>query len=132
VITYFLDSIALVLGLLLTLLISWVIDGFVIKIATSAVISKKISVGRGMVIALFSIIAFAILFLIFSIFTPIIGFIVGLLGMIYVVKSMVRTGWVNGFLIAIVAWILLVIIYFVISALFLLPLHITTISIPGH
>ncbi len=131
-ITYFLDSIALVLGLLLTLLISWVIDGFVIKIATSAVISKKISVGRGMVIALFSIIAFAILFLIFSIFTPIIGFIVGLLGMIYVVKSMVRTGWVNGFLIAIVAWILLVIIYFVISALFLLPLHITTISIPGH
>jgi hypothetical protein len=132
VITYFLDSIALVLGLLLTLLISWVIDGFVIKIATSAVISKKISVGRGMVIALFSIIAFAILFLIFSIFTPIIGFIVGLLGMIYVVKSMVRTGWVNGFLIAIIAWILLVIIYFVISALFLLPLHITTISIPGH
>ncbi len=131
-ITYFLDSIALVLGLLLTLLISWIIDGFVIKIATSAVISKKISVGRGMVIALFSIIAFAILFLIFSIFTPIIGFIVGLLGMIYVVKSMVRTGWVNGFLIAIVAWILLVIIYFVISALFLLPLHITTISIPGH
>ena len=131
-ITYFLDSIALVLGLLLTLLISWVIDGFVIKIATSAVISKKISVGRGMVIALFSIIAFAILFLIFSIFTPIIGFIVGLLGMIYVVKSMVRTGWVNGFLIAIVAWILLVIIYFVISALFLLPLHITSISIPGH
>ena len=131
-ITYFLDSIALVLGLLLTLLISWIIDGFVIKIATSAVISKKISVGRGMVIALFSIIAFAILFLIFSIFTPIIGFIVGLLGMIYVVKSMVRTGWVNGFLIAIVAWILLVIIYFVISALFLLPLHITSISIPGH
>ena len=131
-ITYFLDSIALVLGLLLTLLISWVIDGFVIKIATSAVISKKISVGRGMVIALFSIIAFAILFLIFSIFTPIIGFIVGLLGMIYVVKSMVRTGWVNGFLIAIVAWILLVIIYFVISALFLLPLHITSISIPRH
>ena len=131
-ITYFLDSIALVLGLLLTLLISWIIDGFVIKIATSAVISKKISVGRGMVIALFSIIAFAILFLIFSIFTPIIGFIVGLLGMIYVVKSMVRTGWVNGFLIAIIAWILLVIIYFVISALFLLPLHITTISIPGH
>ena len=131
-ITYFLDSIALVLGLLLKLLISWVIDGFVIKIATSAVISKKISVGRGMVIALFSIIAFAILFLIFSIFTPIIGFIVGLLGMIYVVKSMVRTGWVNGFLIAIIAWILLVIIYFVISALFLLPLHITTISIPGH
>ena len=131
-ITYFLDSIALVLGLLLTLLISWIIDGFVIKIATSAVISKKISVGRGMVIALFSIIAFAIPFLIFSIFTPIIGFIVGLLGMIYVVKSMVRTGWVNGFLIAIVAWILLVIIYFVISALFLLPLHITTISIPGH
>ena len=131
-ITYFLDSIALALGLLLTLLISWIIDGFVIKIATSAVISKKISVGRGMVIALFSIIAFAILFLIFSIFTPIIGFIVGLLGMIYVVKSMVRTGWVNGFLIAIIAWILLVIIYFVISALFLLPLHITTISIPGH
>lgn len=131
-ITYFLDSIALVLGLLLTLLISWIIDGFVIKIATSAVISKKISVGRGMVIALFSIIAFAILFLIFSIFTPIIGFIVGLLGMIYVVKSMVRTGWVNGFLIAIIAWILLVIIYFVISALFLLPLHITSISIPGH
>ena len=131
-ITYFLDSIALVLGLLLTLLISWVIDGFVIKIATSAVISKKISVGRGMVIALFSIIAFAILFLIFSIFTPIIGFIVGLLGMIYVVKSMVRTGWVNGFLIAIIAWILLVIIYFIISALFLLPLHITSISIPRH
>ena len=131
-ITYFLDSIALVLGLLLTLLISWIIDGFVIKISTSAVISKKISIGRGMVIALFSIIAFAILFLIFSIFTPIIGFIVGLLGMIYVVKSMVRTGWVNGFLIAIIAWILLVIIYFVISALFLLPLHITSISIPGH
>ena len=131
-ITYFLDSIALVLGLLLTLLISWVIDGFVIKIATSAVISKKISVGRGMVIALFSIIAFAILFLIFSIFTPIIGFIVGLLGMIYVVKSMVRTGWANGFLIAIIAWILLVIIYFIISALFLLPLHITSISIPRH
>ena len=131
-ITYFLDSIALVLGLLLTLLISWIIDGFVIKIATSAVISKKISVGRGMVIALFSIIAFAILFLIFSIFTPIIGFIVGLLGMIYVVKSMVRTGWVNGFLIAIIAWILLVIIYFIISALFLLPLHITSISIPRH
>jgi hypothetical protein len=132
VITYFLDSIALVLGLFVTLLISWLIDGFVIKIATSAVISKKISVGRGMVIALFSIIAFAVLFLIFSIFTPIIGFIVGLLGMIYVVKSMVRTGWVNGFLIAIIAWILLVIIYFVISAIFLLPLHITGISIPGH
>lgn len=131
-ITYFLDSIALVLGLFVTLLISWLIDGFVIKIATSAVISKKISVGRGMVIALFSIIAFAVLFLIFSIFTPIIGFIVGLLGMIYVVKSMVRTGWVNGFLIAIIAWILLVIIYFVISAIFLLPLHITSISIPGH
>jgi hypothetical protein len=132
VIAYFLDSIALVLGLFVTLLISWFIDGFVIKIATSAVISKKISVGRGMVIALFSIIAFAVLFIIFSIFTPIIGFIVGLLGMIYVVKSMVRTDWVNGFLIAIIAWILLVIIYFVISAIFLLPLHITSISIPWH
>jgi apolipoprotein N-acyltransferase len=129
---YFLNSIGLAIGLFLTLLISWVIDGFVVRIATSSVIRKKISIGRGMIIALLSIIAFAILFLIFSIFTPIIGFIVGLIGMVYVVKSMVGTGWGNGFLIAIIAWILLVIIYFIISAIFLLPFHITTVSIPGH
>ncbi|WP_393971423.1 hypothetical protein OXIME_001699 [Oxyplasma meridianum] len=126
---YFLNSIALVIGLFLTLLISWIIDGFVIKIATSSVIRKKISVGRGMIIALLSIIAFAVLLLIFSIFTPIIGFIVGLIGMVYVVKSMVGTGWLNGFLIAIIAWILLVIIYFVISAIFLLPTHVQISSI---
>lgn len=128
---YVIGSIALTLGLFLSLLISWIIDGFVIKISTSAVVSKKISLGRGMVIALFSIIAFAVLFLIFSLLTPIVGFIVGLLGMIYVIKSMVKTGWISGFLIAIIAWIILVIIYFVIAAVLLLPFHITTMRVPG-
>ena len=108
---YFIDSMALALGLIFTLLISWIIDGFVIKLSTSVVVSKKISLGRGMAIALLSIIAFAILFLIFSILTPVVGFIVGLLGMIYVIKSMVGTGWISGFLIAIIAWIFIEAIY---------------------
>jgi len=124
-------SIALTLGLFLTLLISWIIDGFVIKISTSAVVSKKISLGKGMVIALFSIIAFAVLFLIFSLLTPIVGFIVGLLGMIYVIKSMVKTGWITGFLIAIIAWIILVIIYFIIGVVLALLFHVAPLSIPG-
>ncbi|MCL5803366.1 MAG: hypothetical protein ACYCPR_03405 [Thermoplasmataceae archaeon] len=129
---YFIDSMALALGLIFTLLISWIIDGFVIKLSTSVVVSKKISLGRGMAIALLSIIAFAILFLIFSILTPVVGFIVGLLGMIYVIKSMVGTGWISGFLIAIIAWIILVVIYFILSFIFLFPLHYTTGIIPGH
>ncbi|MCL4438051.1 MAG: hypothetical protein M1616_01615 [Candidatus Thermoplasmatota archaeon] len=103
---------------LIALIIGLVIDGFAIKLAVSVVTGKNIHLSRGMFVSLVSIIIFAILFVIFSIFTPVVGFIVALLGMIYVIKNMVRTSWLGGFGIAIVAWIILVVIYAILSFLF--------------
>ncbi|MHB8560723.1 MAG: hypothetical protein ACYDAP_06100 [Thermoplasmataceae archaeon] len=129
---YFIDSTALVLGVIFTLLFSWVLGGFAIKIAASAVANRKISIGRGMIIAFISIIIFAFLFFVFSFLTPVVGFIVGLLGMIYVIKFLIGTGWISGFLIAIIAWIILAVIYFILSFIFLFPLHFPSLAIPGY
>jgi hypothetical protein len=102
----------------ITLIIGLIIDGFAIKLSVSLVTGKKIHLSRGMLVSLVSIIIFAILFVIFSLFTPVVGFIVALLGMIYVIKNMVRTTWLGGFGIAIVAWIILVVMYAIIFFVF--------------
>ncbi len=102
----------------ITLIIGLIIDGFAIKLSVSLVAGKKIHLSRGMLVSLVSIIIFAILFVIFSLFTPVVGFIVALLGMIYVIKNMVRTTWLGGFGIAIVAWIILVVMYAIIFFVF--------------
>ena len=102
----------------ISLIIGWMIDGFAVRVATRFVTGKRISLSRGMLVALVSIVVFAILFIIFSIFTPIVGLIVALIGMIYVVKRLVYTSWFGGFGVALVAWIILVIIYAIIAFLF--------------
>ena len=102
----------------ITLIIGLIIDGFAIKLSVSLVTGKKIHLSRGMLVSLVSIIIFAMLFVIFSLFTPVVGFIVALLGMIYVIKNMVRTTWLGGFGIAIVAWIILVVMYAIIFFVF--------------
>ena len=102
----------------ITLIIGLIIDGFAIKLSVSMVTGKKIHLSRGMLVSLVSIIIFAILFVIFSLFTPVVGFIVALLGMIYVIKNMVRTTWLGGLGIAIVAWLILVVIYAIIFFIF--------------
>ena len=102
----------------ITLIIGLIIDGFAIKLSVSLVTGKKIHLSRGMLVSLVSILIFAMLFVIFSLFTPVVGFIVALLGMIYVIKNMVRTTWLGGFGIAIVAWIILVVMYAIIFFVF--------------
>ena len=95
--------------------IGWIISGFAIKAAASMVNGKHISLERGMIISFASIIVFAVFFVIFGIFLLPLGFIIGLLGVIYVIKTMLRTGWLNGIVIAFIAWIVYIIVFFVIS-----------------
>ncbi|MCL4340603.1 MAG: hypothetical protein M1431_00685, partial [Candidatus Thermoplasmatota archaeon] len=43
------------------------------------------------------------------------GLILGLLGVVYVIKTMLHTGWFRGIVIAFIAWIVYIIVFFVVS-----------------
>ncbi|MEM3676484.1 MAG: hypothetical protein QXV22_05445 [Thermoplasmataceae archaeon] len=103
---------------LIALVIALIIDGYAVKLSASVVLNKRISVGRGAAISVIAIIAFAFLFVIFSLLTPIVGMLFGLIGMVYVIKTMLNTGWINGFFVAIVAWIIIIVVYLLIALIF--------------
>jgi len=117
---------------ILALVIALIIDGFAVRVSVSVVTGKKISVSKGTAISIVAIVAFAVFFLLFSLLTPIVGFFFGLLAMIYVIKSMVNTGWVDGFFVAIIAWVILVFVYLVIALIFGGLVVVQTFPHPAH
>ena len=129
---YSIYSTELALGRIFTLLFLWFVGGLAVKFSAYAVAGRKISMGRGMFIFFISIIIFFFLFFVFSFFTPVVGFLVGFFGMIYVIKFLIGTGWISGFLIAIIAWIILAVIYYILSYILLFPSHFPPLAIPGY
>ena len=104
------------LGLIVVAFLSWLVASMAIWMASNA-ISRKISFGKAMFISLASVIAFLVLEFLFGLVTPILGVIFGLLGVLYVIKSELHTGWMKAFVIAIIALIIFLILEVILSAL---------------
>ncbi|QRF75223.1 hypothetical protein Thermo_00717 [Thermoplasmatales archaeon] len=115
---------AFALGLILIAFLSWLVAAVAIWMA-SDFISRKITLGKAMFISLASVIVFLVLEFIFSTINPVLGIIFGLLGVLYVIKSELHTGWVKAFVIAVIALIVYLILEIILSAIigitFLIP-----------
>ncbi|BCU70939.1 hypothetical protein [Stygiolobus caldivivus] len=111
------------LGALLTFIIAWVITSIPVWIASKA-FSKDSSFGRALLATLMAYIVFSILVFIFTfIGLPLIGVIVGFIGILAVLKSVFDTGWLGALGIAILAVIVYIIIAFILALLGIAVIH---------
>ncbi|MEM0155381.1 MAG: hypothetical protein QW597_02105 [Thermoplasmataceae archaeon] len=102
---------------ILTVIFSWIIASAAIWIATDA-ISRKISFKRASYISFVAVIVFVILLFVFSFISPLLGLVIGFLGVLYIIKNDLHIGWFKAFVIAVIAFIIFVILTFIISTIF--------------
>ncbi len=104
-------------GVILVVILSWIIASVAVWIATDA-ISRKISFKRAAYISFVAVIVFMVLLFVFSFISPLLGLIIGFLGVLYIIKNDLHIGWPKAFVIAVIALIIFVILSFIISAIF--------------
>jgi len=112
-----------IVGGIIAFIIAWVIASIPVWLASKAV-SKHSSFPRAMLATLGGIIVFAIILAIFTVIgIPILGLLLGFIGVLAVFKTLFETGWGGAFLIAILAFIIVIIINLILAFLGIAAIH---------
>ena len=104
-----------IIATIILFIISWVIVSIPVWLAAK-VVSRNGTFGRAMAATLLATIVFVIVVAVFGfIHFPLIGLLLGIIGVLAVFKSVFDTGWGGALAIAILAFIIYVIIAFILA-----------------
>ena len=127
---YNLPSLATLGWLILVFFVLWVVISLPIYIASRVMVSRrKATLGRAIITTFIAIIAFILLASIFGLIFPFLGLLMGFLGILAVLRVMYDIGWVYAFVMAIVAFIFIIVISTILA---LLGLALSSFNAAAH
>ncbi len=121
--------IIIAISFIISILVVWIVASIPLWLASKVIVGKRSSMGQALASMMLASIVFFIYFFLFSFFTPVVGGLIGFIGVLGVFKSVYRIGWLESFYLAIIAVFMAVVIFFILNLILFVPLHIPPLHV---